>query len=111
PSHRLFKETPPMIKNSKLTFRRRRGLSMTELMFAAAMFGVAGLFVAALLLEVARHSQTSISMIPSELNSYRVLDRIRTELLAASAQEIEIEGTPVVVDGRQISLEGRAVTF
>jgi len=84
---------------------------MIEMYFSVALFGVAGFFIAALLVEVARHSQSSLAMIPSELSSYRVLDRIRTELLSASAQGIEIEGSPVVVDGRQIALEGHAVTF
>jgi hypothetical protein len=103
---------------SLLSNSRRRGLSMTELLFAATMFGAAGMFVSMLLLEVARHSQTSLSMIPSELHSYRVLDRIRSELLAAEAlgpqggeEGVQIEGTPVVVDGMQVALEGNAVNF
>jgi hypothetical protein len=93
------------------TSRRRRGVSFTEMLFSVSIFGISGLFVSTLLVEVARISESSLSMIPSEQSTYRVLDRLRAELLPARARDIVIEGSPVIVDGKQVSLQGTAVTF
>ncbi|MEQ8822133.1 MAG: hypothetical protein RLY93_17995 [Sumerlaeia bacterium] len=63
--------------------RRRRAVTLLELMLAMTFMTIISLFVFTALLVVMRHSISSLTRVPAESENFKLLSRMRTELLSA----------------------------
>ena len=78
--------------------RRRRGMTLPEMMISLAIFSTVGLFVTFITLEIAKQTRESLSMVPAQQEAYRAMDFVRRELLPSTF------GTLVITnDGRTVS--------
>lgn len=77
----------------------RRGATFVEMMISVAVFGFIAAFVAVVVLTVAKQSRASYDTISADSSNYRVLDRVRREVLTAQY------GTVVVAN------DGTSITF
>lgn len=77
----------------------RRGATFIEVLVSIGLFGLISAFVSVVVLTVARQSRASFDTISADSSSYRVLDRVRRELLTSQF------GTVVVAQ------DGNSVTF
>lgn len=85
-------------------FGIRKAFSTIEMVVVIVVFSLVGLFVAYLTIEVARLSTTSISVIPAELNAYRLMDRTRVELMPAEVRSAQITDAGRTINYRNPAL-------
>lgn len=83
--------------------RRRRGLSLVEMLIVVSLFTVVGAFLTAITMATARQSAYSLSMIPSETGTFRAIERSRLEILPAARASIAITD-----NGRTITMRNPA---
>jgi prepilin-type N-terminal cleavage/methylation domain-containing protein len=71
--------------------KKRRGMTLPEMMISVTLFTFVGVFVAFTTLLIARQVSRSLRSIPADQKAYRLLDRVRTELMAAQIGAMTIE--------------------
>ncbi|MEQ8822191.1 MAG: hypothetical protein RLY93_18305 [Sumerlaeia bacterium] len=70
--------------------KRDRATSLLELIFYATISLFITVFLMFVLIAMARQSRSSISVLQADGNAYRLINRIRTEMLPANFQSADI---------------------
>lgn len=79
---------------------KKHGFSIVELLVAVTMISIVSIFVSFIFLFVAKETFTAKETLSAELNTNRLIDRTRTELLPAS--NIVITNSAVVAGAQDI---------
>lgn len=77
----------------QLRTSRRRGMTFIEMMISVGIFTIVGIFVSYVAIAIARQSRRSLSSIPAEGTAYRIMDRIRNQILPATFGTLTLGNT------------------
>lgn len=77
-------------QNALFPTRRRRGLTLVELIIAVSLFALVGLFVSFVALTTARHARASLETLPADGTAFRTVERVRSEMLPARVGTVSI---------------------
>ncbi|MBI5154328.1 prepilin-type N-terminal cleavage/methylation domain-containing protein [Candidatus Poribacteria bacterium] len=77
----------------RLRISRRRGMTFVEMMISVGIFTIVGIFVSYIAIAIARQSRRSLGSIPAEGSAYRIMDRIRNQILPATYGTLTLGNT------------------